>query len=57
MGKQDQSIFRPSDLRRAVSEWVTKGFSVRIGPDGMIEVKPAEQPINSDPFDMVNLKR
>ncbi|WP_406735875.1 hypothetical protein [Thioclava sp. GXIMD4215] len=56
MGKHEQSVFRPADLRRAVTEWVAQGFHVRVGADGSIDVKPAEQ-TSKDEFDLVDMKR
>lgn len=39
MGRQDH-IFRPADLRKSVTEWVAKGFTVTVTPEGEITVKP-----------------
>ena len=33
-------IMRPSDIRRAVSEWVAQGFAVTVQPDGTITITP-----------------
>ena len=33
-------IMRPSDIRRAVSEWVAQGFAVTVQPDGTITINP-----------------
>lgn len=50
-------IFRPADMRRAVSEWVSQGFSVEIKPNGAILVLPAAVEASGDQFDMVDFKR
>ena len=37
-------IMRPSDIRRAVTEWATQGFAVRVDPDGTITItQPARR--------------
>ena len=36
-------IMRPSDIRRAVSEWVAQGFAVTVQPDGTITITPPTQ--------------
>lgn len=56
MGKHD-SIMRPADLRKAVSDWAAQGFTVSIKPSGEIVVAPpAAKPID-DPFDGVDFAR
>lgn len=51
-------IMRPSDIRRAVSEWAAQGFAVTVEPDGRITVQPAAPPGSKpDAFDMVDFRR
>ncbi|WP_166504581.1 hypothetical protein [Thioclava sp. IC9] len=50
-------LMRPSDLRRAVAEWVALGCSVEIMPDGKIRVSPAGHPDSRDAFDLVDMKK
>lgn len=48
--------FKPADLRRAVTEWAERGFSVRIEADGAITVTP--QPVRPrDDFDLVDMRK
>lgn len=49
--------FRPSDLRRAVSEWAAQGLSVTIKPSGEIVVTPPSIKPDTDPFDAVDFTR
>ncbi|MDQ7262446.1 hypothetical protein NM680_11640 [Paracoccus sp. PS-1] len=56
MGRHEP-IMKPSDLRRAVSEWAAQGFHVRIDPDGAINVSPASQQQPADDFDLVDMRR
>ena len=56
MGRHEP-IMKPSDLRRAVSEWAAQGFHVRIDPDGAIIVSPASQQPPADDFDLVDMRR
>lgn len=39
----DRPVLKPADLRRAVSQWVAEGCTVRIDPDGTITVTPPGQ--------------
>lgn len=50
-------LMRPSDLRRAVAEWVALGCSVEIMSDGKIRVSPAGLPDSRDAFDLVDMKK
>ncbi|SLN43908.1 hypothetical protein PSM7751_01995 [Pseudooceanicola marinus] len=50
-----RTAMRPADMRRAVSEWVSKGCTVKIGPDGSIEVKPPQ--VTMDDADLVDWTR
>lgn len=52
-----QPIFRPADLRKAVSEWAAQGFVVQIAPDGSLTVTPPQQPEKRDQFDLVDFSR
>lgn len=55
---EPRPVLRPSDLRRAVSEWAAQGFQVKVDPDGTITVLPAApQQAKADQFDMVDFKR
>lgn len=54
---EPRPIMRPSDLRRAVAEWVALGCSVEIMPDGKIRVLPAGQPDARDAFDLVDMRK
>lgn len=45
-------IMRPSDIRRAVSEWVAQGFAVTVQPDGTITITPPTPKPSGDAFDM-----
>lgn len=54
--KHDARPFKPADLRRAVTEWAERGFSVRIEADGAITVTP--QPVRPrDDFDLVDMRK
>lgn len=56
MTKHDARPFKPADLRRAVTEWAERGFSVRIEADGAITVTP--QPVRPrDDFDLVDMRK
>lgn len=47
---------RPDVLRRMVADWIEKGCTVEIEPDGKIRVTPpAQQP--KDAFDLVDMRR
>jgi len=50
-------IMKPADIRKAVTEWASKGFRCHVLPDGSIRVEPAgaEQP--KDQFDLVDMRR
>lgn len=37
----ERPLFRPTELRRMVQDWVAAGCAVKIAPDGTIEVTPA----------------
>lgn len=50
-------IMRPSDIRRAVTEWATQGFAVRVDPDGTITITPPAAPPTGDAFDLVDMRR
>jgi hypothetical protein len=50
-------LWRPADLRKAVTEWAAQGFSVIIEPDGKVHVKPATPGGDLDDFDQVDFKR
>lgn len=50
-------IMRPSDIRRAVSEWAAQGFAVKVDPDGSITVTPAVPQRSADDFDLVDMRR
>ena len=50
-------IMRPSDIRRAVSEWVSQGFAVTVQPDGTITINPPPQQPSGDAFDMVDMRK
>jgi len=50
-------IMRPSDIRRAVSEWAAQGFSVTVDPDGRIHVEPPSTMQKPDSFDQIDFKR
>jgi hypothetical protein len=56
MGAHSQ-IMRPSDLRKAVSEWAAQGFLVSILPDGTITITPPPQQPTGDAFDMVDMRK
>jgi len=36
----DNPIMRPSELRKAVTEWCAQGFAVKVDRDGSITVTP-----------------
>lgn len=60
MGKHEtvtKPIWRPADLRKAVTEWAAQGFSVTIDPDGKIHVTPPGPEISVEPIDLVDFKR
>jgi hypothetical protein len=60
MGKHEavaRPIWRPAELRKAVTEWAAQGFSVTIDPDGSIHVSPSATKETGDPFDLVDMKR
>ena len=50
-------IFKPSELRRAVSDWAAQGFSVEVRPDGTIRVEPPKRGPEPDEFDLVDMRR
>lgn len=50
-------IMRPSDIRRAVSEWAAQGFAVRVAPDGTISVTPPAARDEGTAFDMLDFKK
>ncbi|GGO26857.1 hypothetical protein GCM10010991_07920 [Gemmobacter aquaticus] len=50
-------IMRPSDIRRAVSEWVAQGFAVTVQPDGTITITPPTPKPSGDAFDMVDMRK
>jgi hypothetical protein len=52
-----QFVMRPSDIRRAVSEWVAQGFAVIVHPDGTIAITPPPQQPTGDAFDMVDMRK
>lgn len=52
-----RAIMRPSDLRRAVTDWVAQGCTVEIMPDGTVKVAPPSQGPERDAFDLVDMKR
>jgi hypothetical protein len=54
--KPSRPIMRPSDIRRAVSEWAAQGCTIEISPDGTIRVAPVGAP-PTDPFDLVDMTR
>jgi hypothetical protein len=56
MGKHDH-VFRPSDLRKAVTEWAASGFTVIVGPDGSITVKPPTPHHDKDEIDLIDFER
>lgn len=52
-----QKPLRPADLRKAVSEWASQGFTVQIAPDGSMTVIPPQPPAKGDPFDLVDFAK
>lgn len=50
-------IMRPSDLRKAVSEWCAQGFIVTMAGDGSVTVEPAAQKPQADQFDVLDLRK
>lgn len=50
-------MWRPADLRKAVTEWAAQGFSVTIEPDGKVHVTPPAPGGDLDDFDQVDFKR
>lgn len=54
----DRPVLKPADLRRAVSQWVAEGCTVRIDPDGTIIVTPPGQRDDEpNQFDLIDFKR
>ena len=53
----DRPIMRPSDIRRAVTEWVAQGFAVTVDRDGRITVQPPAPTGKPDAFDLVDFGR
>lgn len=58
MGRPDEMrpVMRPADIRRAVTEWASQGFAVKVDPDGTISVTPPQRHDNSDPFDQLDFR-
>lgn len=53
----DMSPFRkPAEMRKAVTEWVERGFAVKIAPDGTIDVRPTDGKTAED-ADLIDWKR
>lgn len=50
-------IWRASELRKAVTEWVSQGFSVHVSPDGSVQVNPPASTSEQDAFDLVDFKQ
>ncbi|WP_417816566.1 hypothetical protein [Tritonibacter scottomollicae] len=50
-------IWRPSELRKAVTEWVSQGFSVKVAADGSVQVNPPSGSNDQDAFDLVDFKQ
>lgn len=53
----ERPIMRPSELRKAVTEWCAQGFAVKVSPDGSITVTPPPVNLGLDRFDMVDMRR
>lgn len=47
---------KPAEIRKAVIEWVERGFAVKIAPDGTIDVRPSAEKSGDDP-DLIDWKR
>ncbi|MBU2867846.1 hypothetical protein [Pacificibacter marinus] len=54
---QLRPILKPAEMRRAVTEWVSNGFSVSILPDGQVKIMPPSASIKQDAFDLVDMKQ
>ena len=48
--KIEQKATITAATRKAVAEWVALGCSVKIAPDGTIEVKPPERDVHEADF-------
>lgn len=53
---EPRPVMRPSELRKAITEWASQGFAVRVEPDGTINVTPPQKHDGSDPFDQLDFK-
>lgn len=53
----EKPIMRPSELRKAVTEWCAQGFAVKVDTDGSITVTPPAPRQSGDAFDMVDMRR
>lgn len=49
-------ILKPSDIRKMAREWLEKGFSVEIEPDGKIRITPPTEK-SGNPFDAVDYRK
>ena len=53
----ERPLFRPADLRKAVTEWAAQGFTVTVTSDGSITVKPAAPATARDEIDLIDFRR
>lgn len=49
----ENPIMRPSELRKAVTEWCAQGFAVKVDRDGSITVTPPVAASTVQPVDLI----